>query len=156
MAATSCFRARPTTWSRATATALPTSFASTASPAAGSGQPLDTGDLHAWLDGLLPYALKTGDIAGVVIAVVKDGSVILQEGYGYADVGKRIPMDPERTMVRPGSTAKLFTWTAVMQLVEQGKITPVVTKTYPFEQANEALKDLSEQKSLGRTVLTFY
>src|SRR5262245_8941104 len=95
---------------------------SSADPEARSAHPLETSDLHAWLDGLLPYAMKTGDIAGAVIAVVKDGRVILQEGYGYADVEKKIPMDPERTMVRPGSTAKLFTWTAVMQLVEQGKI----------------------------------
>jgi CubicO group peptidase (beta-lactamase class C family) len=95
---------------------------STAPRAAGSAQPLDSGDLHAWLDGLLPYAMKSGEIAGVVIAVVKDGSVILQQGYGYADVENKIPMDAERTMVRPGSTSKLFTWTAVMQLVEQGKI----------------------------------
>jgi D-arabinose 1-dehydrogenase-like Zn-dependent alcohol dehydrogenase len=43
----------------------------------------------------------------------------------------------------------------IIKLVEQGKITPVVTKTYPFEQANEALNDLRDQKSLGRTVLTF-
>jgi D-arabinose 1-dehydrogenase-like Zn-dependent alcohol dehydrogenase len=42
----------------------------------------------------------------------------------------------------------------IIKLVERGKITPVVTKTYPFEQANEALKSLSEQRSLGRTVLT--
>jgi CubicO group peptidase (beta-lactamase class C family) len=83
---------------------------------------LDREDLHAWLDGLLPYAMKSGDIAGAVVVVVKDGNVLFQQGYGYADVDKRIPMDPERTMVRPGSTSKLFTWTAVMQLVEQGKI----------------------------------
>jgi CubicO group peptidase (beta-lactamase class C family) len=83
---------------------------------------LDSSDLQAWLDGLLPHALKTGDIAGVVVAVVKDGNVLLQRGYGYADVDKRIRMDPEKTEVRPGSTSKLFTWTAVMQLVEQGKL----------------------------------
>jgi CubicO group peptidase (beta-lactamase class C family) len=83
---------------------------------------LDKDDLHAWLDGLLPYALKSGDIAGSVITVVKDGKVLLQEGYGDADVAKHIPMDGERTMTRIGSTSKLFTWTAVMQLVEQGKI----------------------------------
>jgi CubicO group peptidase (beta-lactamase class C family) len=83
---------------------------------------LDKDDLHAWLDGLLPYALKSGDIAGAVIAVVKDGKVLLQEGYGYADVARHTPMDAERTMTRIGSTSKLFTWTAVMQLVEQGKI----------------------------------
>jgi len=54
--------------------------------------------------------------------VVKDGNVLFQQGYGYADIDKQIPIDPERTMIRTGSTAKLFTWTAVMQLLEQGKI----------------------------------
>jgi CubicO group peptidase (beta-lactamase class C family) len=83
---------------------------------------LDSHDLEAWLDGLLPYALNSGDIAGGVVAVVKDGNVLLQKGFGYADVGRQILMDPERTMVRAGSTSKLFTWTAVMQLVEQGKL----------------------------------
>ena len=83
---------------------------------------LDADDLHAWLDGLLPYSMQRGDIAGGVIAVVKDGKVLFQQGYGYADVEKRIPMDPQKTLIRPGSTSKLFTWTAVMQLVEQRKI----------------------------------
>jgi CubicO group peptidase (beta-lactamase class C family) len=83
---------------------------------------LDADDLHAWLDGLLPYAMERGDIAGGVIAVVKDGRVLFQKGYGYSDAGERTPMDPEKTLIRPGSTSKLFTWTAVMQLVEQGKI----------------------------------
>jgi len=87
-----------------------------------SVHPLDANDLKAWLDGLLPYAMKTGDIAGAVIAVVKDGKVLFEQGYGYADVEQHIPMDPDKTLVRPGSTSKLFTWTAVMQLVEQGKI----------------------------------
>jgi CubicO group peptidase (beta-lactamase class C family) len=87
-----------------------------------STHPLDAPDLEAWLDGLLPYALKSGDIAGGVVAVVKDGNVLLQKGFGYADVGRQLPMDPVRTMIRAGSTSKLFTWTAVMQLVEQGKL----------------------------------
>jgi CubicO group peptidase (beta-lactamase class C family) len=54
--------------------------------------------------------------------VVKDGTVLLQKGYGYADVSKKLAMDPEQTMVRIGSTSKLFTWTAVMQLVEKGQL----------------------------------
>lgn len=83
---------------------------------------LDAADLSAWLDGRVPYALKSGDIAGMVISVVKDGKVLLQKGYGLDDVAAKKPMDPEKTMVRPGSTSKLFTWTAVMQLVQQGKI----------------------------------
>lgn len=83
---------------------------------------LDAADLSAWLDGRVPYALKSGDIAGLVISVVKDGKVLLQKGYGVADVEAKVAMDPATTLVRPGSTSKLFTWTAVMQLVQQGKL----------------------------------
>jgi len=79
-------------------------------------------DANAWLDGYLPYALKTGDIAGAVVVIVKDGAVLTERGYGYADVATRKPVDPKLTLFRPGSVSKLVTWTAVMQLVEQGKI----------------------------------
>lgn len=85
-----------------------------------SPHPLERADLESWLDGMVPYALKAGDMAGAVVVVVKDGTVLLQKGYGYADVSKKLAMDPEQTMVRIGSTSKLFTWTAVMQLVEKG------------------------------------
>ncbi len=83
---------------------------------------LDAADLSAWLDGRVPYALKTGQIAGLTLVVVKDGKVLLQRGYGFADVKAKVRMDPVTSLVRVGSTAKVFTWTAVMQLVEQGKI----------------------------------
>jgi CubicO group peptidase (beta-lactamase class C family) len=83
---------------------------------------LQRADLEPWLDGFLPYALAAGDIAGAVVVVVKDGEVLLQKGYGYADLAEGEPVDPERTLFRPGSVSKLFTWTAVMQLVEQGKL----------------------------------
>jgi len=83
---------------------------------------LDRADLESWLDGFIPYALETGDIAGGVITVVKDGEVVFAKGYGYSDVAKHTPVDPERTLFRPGSVSKLFTWTAVMQMVEQGKL----------------------------------
>src|SRR4051812_35619376 len=79
-------------------------------------------DVETWLDGFLPYALQRADIAGAVVVVVKDGEVLLEKGYGYADVAKRTPVDPKRTLFRPGSVSKLFTWTAVMQLVEAGKL----------------------------------
>jgi CubicO group peptidase (beta-lactamase class C family) len=83
---------------------------------------LTADDVNAWLDGYLPYALHTGDIAGAVVAVVKDGKILTMRGYGYSDVEKRTPVDPKLTLFRPGSVSKLVTWTAVMQLVEQGKI----------------------------------
>ncbi len=79
-------------------------------------------DVDSWLDGFVPFALKRGDLAGAVIVVVKDGQVLTQRGFGYADAAKRTPVDPARTLFRPGSVSKLFTWTAVMQQVEAGKI----------------------------------
>ena len=103
------------------ATPPPAAPAATQEPASG-GRPLTADDANAWLDGYMPYALKTGDIAGAEVAIVKDGQVVTERGYGFADVAKRTPVDPKVTMFRPGSVSKLITWTAVMQLVEQGKI----------------------------------
>ena len=108
------------------AAALLTLTTACASAQAGASDPtavaLTTDDVNAWLDGYLPYALHTGDIAGAVVAVVKDGKILTERGYGYSDVAKRTPVDPKLTLFRPGSVSKLFTWTAVMQLVEQRKI----------------------------------
>ena len=87
-----------------------------------SGRELTKADADAWLDGFMPYALERNDIAGAVVVIVKDGQVLTQRGFGYADVAARKRVDPATTMFRPGSISKLFTWTAVMQLVEQGKI----------------------------------
>ena len=83
---------------------------------------LTAADADAWLDGYLPYVLAQADIAGAVVVIVKDGQVLTQRGYGYADVAARQRVDPATTLFRPGSISKLFTWTAVMQLVEQRKI----------------------------------
>jgi CubicO group peptidase (beta-lactamase class C family) len=90
-------------------------------PAPASPQ-LTREDLEAWLDGFIPFGLARGNIAGAIVVVVKDGQVLLQKGFGYADVKKQQPVDPEATLFRPGSISKLFTWTAVMQQVERGKI----------------------------------
>jgi CubicO group peptidase (beta-lactamase class C family) len=79
-------------------------------------------DVDAWLDGYMPFALGVGDLAGAVVTVVKDGQILTERGYGYADVASKKPVDPKLTLFRPGSVSKLITWTAVMQLVEQGKL----------------------------------
>ena len=83
---------------------------------------LTADDLESWLDGLIPSALVTARTPGAVVSVVKDGQVLLEKGYGWADAEKHIPVDPKATLFRPGSTSKLFTWTAVMQQVELGKL----------------------------------
>jgi CubicO group peptidase (beta-lactamase class C family) len=85
-------------------------------------QPLSAAELTEFIDGAMAIQLDAKPAAGATISVVKDGALLLAKGYGYADVEKRVPVDPDRTLFRPGSTSKLFTWTAVMQLVEQGKL----------------------------------
>ncbi|HXH65606.1 MAG TPA: serine hydrolase domain-containing protein [Candidatus Limnocylindrales bacterium] len=79
-------------------------------------------DVEAFLDGMMPSQIERENVAGAVIAVVKDGHVIFAKGYGYSDMEKRRPVTPDATLFRPGSISKLFTWTSVMQLVEQGKL----------------------------------
>ena len=111
----------------ATSAPLPAAAAAVAAPAAalapnGTTHALTAADLGTFLDGMVPFALKRGDVAGGVIVVVKDGQVLFSRGYGYADLDKRTPVSPDTTLFRPGSVSKLFTWTAVMQQVEQGKL----------------------------------
>ncbi len=83
---------------------------------------LTTADVEAFLDGVVPQQLQREDIAGAVISIVKDGKLLFAKGYGYADVAGKKPVSPTETLFRPGSVSKLFTWTAVMQLHEQGKL----------------------------------
>src|SRR5579862_1023982 len=79
-------------------------------------------DLETFLDGLVPAELERENVAGAVISVVKDGQVLLAKGYGYSDVEHRQPVSADSTVFRIASISKLFTATAVMQLVEQGKL----------------------------------
>ena len=79
-------------------------------------------DVESFLDGIVPLQLGRNDIAGATIAVVKDGKLLFAKGYGFSDVQNKKPVSPQETLFRPGSISKLFTWTAIMQLYEQGKL----------------------------------
>ena len=91
-------------------------------PPTGAAHELTPADLEAFLDGVMPLQLRREDIAGAVISVVKDGKPFFAKGYGFGDIAKRVPVSTDSTLFRPGSISKLFTWTAVMQQVEQGKL----------------------------------
>ena len=82
----------------------------------------DTAALGDFIDGIMKAHIEQLHIPGAVVAVIKNGRVLYAKGYGHQDIAKNIPVDPEKSLFRIGSTSKLFTWTAVMQLVEQGKL----------------------------------
>jgi CubicO group peptidase (beta-lactamase class C family) len=84
--------------------------------------PTDPEELEAFFDAIMARQMESYHIPGGVIAVVKDGELVFSKGYGYANLEKRIPFQPEKSLVRIASITKLFTWTAVMQLEEQGKL----------------------------------
>ncbi len=83
---------------------------------------LTVADVETFLDGIVPLQLVREDIAGATVSVVKDGKLLFAKGYGYADTKQKKIVVADETLFRPGSVAKLFTWTAVMQLYEKGKL----------------------------------
>jgi CubicO group peptidase (beta-lactamase class C family) len=84
--------------------------------------PVDPAEIEAFLDGLLGVQLADGQVAGATVAIVRDGRVLFSGGYGWADVDGRATVDPATTLFRIGSVTKLFTWTAVMQLRDEGRL----------------------------------
>jgi CubicO group peptidase (beta-lactamase class C family) len=82
----------------------------------------DRAELEAFIDGVMAAQLRDHHIAGATVAVVRDGALFFTKGYGSADVRQQHPVTADSTMFRIGSISKLFTWTAIMQLVEQGKL----------------------------------
>jgi CubicO group peptidase (beta-lactamase class C family) len=87
-----------------------------------SAHPLDSADLEAFFDGIIPIQLERSDVAGASVLVMKDGELLLQKGYGYSNFKDKKPVDPATTIFRLASISKLFTWIAVMQLEEQGRL----------------------------------
>jgi CubicO group peptidase (beta-lactamase class C family) len=82
----------------------------------------DPAELEAFIDGLMAAHMPSRNIPAATIAVVKNGELFFAKGYGYADRENKIPVSADTTLFRPGSTSKLFTWTAVMQLFERGEL----------------------------------
>ena len=87
-----------------------------------AGQVTDPHDLEAFFDGAVNVQLESKHIAGAVVSVVAGGQMVFAKGYGYADLEARRRVDPETTLFRVGSISKLFTWTEVMQQIEEGKL----------------------------------
>src|SRR5262249_24809389 len=83
---------------------------------------LTAADVEPFVDGIVEPYLARSDVAGAVVVVVANGRALLIQGYGYADVAERVPVDGARTLFRAGSISKLFTAIAVLQQVEQGKL----------------------------------
>lgn len=108
----------------AQASAPPPAPAAPSAPGArlAPGQPAPPAELAAFVDGVVRQAMVRDHIAGVTVAVVQNGQVVLKRGYGFASLNPDRAVDPDRTLFRIGSVSKTFTWIAVMKEVEAGRI----------------------------------
>jgi len=87
-----------------------------------AGEPLPPAELEAFVDGVVREAMARDHIAGVTVAVVQGGQVLLKKGYGFAATAPARRVDPDRTLFRLASISKTFTWIALMKEVEAGRI----------------------------------
>src|SRR4051812_42356526 len=81
-----------------------------------------SGPVAAFFDATLPDRMRQDGVPGAAVSVVAGGTTVFAKGYGMADVDGRVPFSASRSLVRIASISKLFTWTAVMQQVEAGRL----------------------------------
>jgi len=79
-------------------------------------------ELAAFMDSLMTEEMARERIPGAGFVFVQNGQVVLQRGYGFADVARRRRVIPDSTIWRVGSISKVFTATALMQLVDRGLV----------------------------------
>ncbi|MGO4889583.1 serine hydrolase domain-containing protein [Anaerobacillus sp. MEB173] len=84
--------------------------------------PMTKDNVQAFAEDYFTERMEEFQIPGAVIIVVKDNEILYQQGFGYANLEKGLQVDPSQSLFRIGSVTKLFTATAIMQLVEQGLI----------------------------------
>lgn len=92
---------------------------------ASATEPGDLNDLvamEAYIDGVMNSSMRANHVAGAVVSILRHDEVILAKGYGYSNVENKTSVDPATTLFRIGSVTKLFTYTALLQLYEQGKL----------------------------------
>jgi CubicO group peptidase (beta-lactamase class C family) len=89
-------------------------------------------------------------IPGLSLLVVKSGKIIRSEGFGLSNVELQVPVKPE-TIFQSGSVGKQFTATAVMMLVEEGKIGLEDPLTKFFPDAPAAWKEVTVRELLSHT-----
>ena len=136
------------------------SVASAQSPASLTATPAD-------LDAYVASSMKTFDVPGMAVAIVKDGKIVVAKGYGVRKLGDSTPID-EVTMFAIGSNTKAFTTAALATLVDEGKLSwddpvyqrlPGFVMYDPYVSHEMTVRDLLTHRSgmgLGEGDLLFW
>jgi CubicO group peptidase (beta-lactamase class C family) len=119
------------------------------------------------LDAYVASSMKTFDVPGMAVAIVKDGKIIVAKGYGVRKLGDPTAVD-EFTLFGIGSNTKAFTTAALAMLVDQGKLSwddpvyqrlPGFVMYDPYVSHEMTIRDLLTHRSgmgLGEGDLLFW
>jgi CubicO group peptidase (beta-lactamase class C family) len=102
------------------------------------------------VDDYVHSEMQKRQIPGLALLVVRDGKIIKQRGYGFANVELEAPVIPE-TIFQSGSMGKQFTATAIMMLVEEGKLRLDDPLTKFFPEAPPAWREVKVRHLLSHT-----
>lgn len=94
--------------------------------------------------------MKREHIPGLALGVYRDGQIVKVQGYGLANVELNVPVKPE-TIFQSGSVGKQFTATAIMMLVEEGKVSLDDSVTKYFPDAPASWKPIRVKNLLSHT-----
>ncbi len=107
-------------------------------------------DLTAAVDSYVKAEMQRQHIPGLSLLIAKDGTMVHAQGFGFSNVELQVPAKPE-TIFQSGSVGKQFTATAVMMLVEEGKIGLDDPLTKYFADAPAAWKEVRVRELLSHT-----
>jgi CubicO group peptidase (beta-lactamase class C family) len=119
------------------------------------------------LDAYVATSMKTFDVPGMAVAIVKEGKILVAKGYGVRKLGDPMPVD-EFTMFGIGSNTKAFTTAALATLVDEGKLSwddpvyqrlPGFVMYDPYVSHEMTIRDLLTHRSgmgLGEGDLLFW
>ena len=91
-------------------------------PGVGEARLTDASEFESWADSFLATHIGSSQMPSIGLVVVKDGGIFFQKGYAQSSDERNLAVTPDQTLFRAASVSKLVTATAVMQLVEQGKL----------------------------------
>jgi CubicO group peptidase (beta-lactamase class C family) len=108
------------------------------------------GQTSASIDDYVNSEMQRQHIPGLSLLVARDGKIVRAQGYGFSNVELQVPVKPE-TVFQSGSVGKQFTATAVMMLVEEGKIKLDDPITNYLKDAPAAWRQVTIRELLSHT-----
>ncbi len=142
-------------------------WSATAADAPMAAEPRDSAFDPAELDAWVAQVRERFEVPGIAVAVVKDGQVVLERGWGVREIGKQAPVD-EHTLFAIASNTKAFTAASLSMLADEGKLSlddrvvdhlPGFRMSDPYVTGQMRIRDLLTHRSglgLGAGDLLFW